>query len=144
MIGLDASTDEILVFASERDVITEADLSAVDMSDWKGVIDRSFSAWINRPIENEISVELCDGVVDLNGVITHNDYVINSDDNTIELPSSVADKIKDATVVILPKNPETKEGGGYKIISQEERDGKIFIKAAAAEIAEIYKSISSN
>lgn len=141
-VDLDASLDEILSCAYDNKVISAADIASVDVSDWKGVLDRASYSWTHQTFDNEISVELCDGVVDLSNTISYDDYVI--DGSTIELPSSVAAELKDASVVILPKNPETKKGGAYKIIKKEESGDKLIIEGLAAGIEDVYKSISSN
>ena len=134
-----ASMDEIISIAIEKGFITDSDLSKVDMTKTAEFIKNAAYAWSHQTFDNDISVTLADGVVDLNGVITADDWTMNGD--VIELSEEAAKDIKSGTVFILPKK-STGEGGAYKATAVVTTTGKVQISATPAEVADVYGSIN--
>ena len=139
----DSSMAEIIETALNTGVIDDIDISGIDLTESADIVEKAKYAWSHQEFENEIHVELADGVVDLNGIITADDFTIDGD--TVKLPSSLAESIKEGTVYILPKNPDTGEGGAYKAQSVTTDDsGMIEIKSVPAGFLEVYRGIASN
>ena len=107
------------------------------------IVEKAKDAWIHQEFDKEVHVELADGVIDLTGVIGADEYTIEGD--TVKLPSAAADSITEGTVYILPKNPDTGEGGAYKAESITVDDsGMVTIKSAPAGFLEVYSGVISN
>lgn len=136
-----SSMDEIIDCAIEYGVITDRDLSKVDLNDAIGYIAKANEAWMNPNFKNEIKVELVEGVIDLTNAMSSKDYSI--DGNNITMDSKYAANIKADTVFILPKDSVTGKGGAYKAKSVSTVNGKTTILGTPASVEEVYKSISS-
>ncbi len=134
-----ASMDEIISIAIEKGFIDDADLSKIDMTKTADFIKNAAYAWSHQTFDNDINVTLADGVVDLNGVITADDWTINGD--VIEMSETAAKDISSGTVFILPKKT-TGEGGAYKATAVVTTNGNVSITAAPADVAEVYGSIN--
>lgn len=138
MVTGEASMDEITSLAVEKGVIESNDLSAVDLSKAVDVVNNAYYAWTHQEFDTEINVELADGVVDLNGVVSADECEV--DGNTIKLPSSAAEKITAGTVFIIPD--DTTDGTAYKADAVTDNgDGTITINANPAYFEEVYGSI---
>ena len=138
-----SSMAEILESALQHGVINSLDISEITPANAEDIIEKAKYAWSHEEFDNNIHVELADGVVDLTEVITPDDYTI--DGNTIKISTDNAELIKEGTVYILPKNPETKEGGAYKAQSVTfDEAGMLTIESVPAEFTEVYSGIVSN
>lgn len=134
----DSSMDEIINCAVEKGVIESTDLTAIDLTKAVDIVNAACYAWTHQEFDNEISVVLADGVIDLTSIIDADDCTING--NTIILPSDVADKITADTVFIVPD--DTIDGTAYKaVIVTDNGDGTITVNANPADFTEVYGSI---
>ena len=136
-----ATMDEIINIAVEKGILSSPDLSQIDMTKTDEFIKTASYTWSHQTFDNEINVTLADGVVDLNGVISADDWTINGD--VIELSEEAAKDISSGTVFILPKK-STGEGGAYKATAVVTINGNVSITASPAEAGDVYGSISSN
>ncbi|MDE5770742.1 MAG: hypothetical protein K2I06_03780 [Ruminococcus sp.] len=119
------SMDEIIDCAVEKGVIESTDLSAIDLSKAVDIVNNAYYAWTHQEFDTEINVELADGVIDLNGVISADECEI--DGNTIKIPSDFAEKITGGTVFIVPD--DTPDGTAYMADTVTDNgDGTITIK----------------
>lgn len=131
---------EILECALQSGVIEDTELSASKLSQAADIVEKAKYAWVHQEFDNEIHVELCDGVIDLTNMT--GEYSING--NVIVLPSEYAENIDAGTVFILPKD-ETGQGGAYKAdLITDNGDGSITIQGNPAEFLEVYKKITTN
>lgn len=131
---------EILECALQRGVITDTDLTDDKLAQASDIVEKAKYAWAHQEFNNEIHVELCDGVIDLTNMTDN--FLISGD--TVILPSEYAEGIEQNTVYILPKD-ESGQGGAYKAQTiTDNGDGSITISGTPAEVFEVYKSITSN
>lgn len=138
----ESSLNEIILCALERGVIDDTNIMNIDLSKASDIVEKAKYSWTHQEFENEIHVELCDGVIDLTNEISVSDYTIDGD--TIELPDKYLDSIEPCTVYILPKDPTTGAGGAYKAQTVSEiGNGRIVVKSVPADVFEVYSSISS-
>ncbi|MDE6847957.1 MAG: hypothetical protein K2J44_01245 [Ruminococcus sp.] len=134
----EVSMEEIIDCAIEKGVIESTDLSAIDLSKAVDVVNNAYYAWTHQDFDTEINVELADGVIDLNGVVSADECEV--DGNTIKLPSEFAEKITAGTVFIIPD--DTFDGTAYKADAVTDNgDGTITINANPADFEEVYGSI---
>ncbi len=134
----EASMEEIIDCAVEKGVIESADLSVIDLSKAVDVVNNAYYAWTHQDFDTEVNVELVDGVVDLNGLVSADECEI--DGNTIKIPSEFAEKITSGTVFIIPD--DTLDGTAYKADAVTDNgDGTITINANPADFEEVYGSI---
>lgn len=139
----ESDISEIIACALEKGVIDDENLENIDMNNYAEIVQKAKYSWVHQDIDTEIHVELCDGVIDFNGVINVED--ITYDGDSIKIPSEYAKDISSGTVFVLPKNPDTGEGGAYKANTvTTDESGFTIIQGVPAEIQEVYKSISSN
>ena len=137
-----ASFSEIVICAVEKGIIDTPNLDAIDLADAVEIVEKAESAWSHQEFDNEISVTLCDGVIDLSQELSISDFTI--DGESITISGEFSSEIKEGTVFILPKNPNTGEGGAYKAESVTDNGFGILIKAKPADFMEVYAEISSN
>lgn len=131
---------EILECALQSGVITDTDLSDDKLLQTSEIVEKAKDAWVHQEFDNEIRVELCDGVIDLTNMT--GDFTING--NTVVLPSEFAEGIEQDTVFILPKDASG-QGGAYKAqMISDNGDGSITISGTPADVFEVYKSIKTN
>lgn len=137
----DDSVEDIINCAVEKGVIDSTDLSAIDLSKAVDVVEKAKYAWTHQEFDNEISVELADGVIDLTGRMSVDDFEI--DGNTIKLPAEFAGEITDGTVFILPDNSsEISDGTAYVAdMITDNGDGTITINGYPADFTQVYGSI---
>lgn len=130
---------EILECALQRGVITDTDLSADKLSQASEIVENAKHAWAHQEFNNEIHVELCDGVIDLTNMT--GDFQISGD--TVVLPSEYAAGIEQNTIYILPKDASG-QGGAYKAQTiTDNGDGSITISGTPAGVFEVYRSITT-
>lgn len=128
---------EIIECALQTGVITDADLSADLPGQAAEIVERAKHAWAHQEFDEEIHVELCEGVIDLTNMT--GDFTING--NTVVLPSEYAEGIEQNTVYILPKD-DAGQGGAYKAQTiTDNGDGSITITGTPADVFEVYQSI---
>lgn len=137
----DSSMDEILTCAVDKNVLTDADLSAVNLSDASGIIEKAAYAWTHKDFSDENNddggVILQDNVINLSEIIPESDVKI--EDHTITIPAEYAKDITTDSVVIFPGE----NGGAYKIQKIGETDGTtVVIEGIPAQMEEVYKSIN--
>ena len=131
---------EIIECAVQSGVIESTDLSAFKLSQASEIVEKAKYAWAHQEFNNEIHVELCDGVVDLTDMT--GSYLIKGD--VVVLPSEYAEGIEVNTVYILPKD-DSGQGGAYKANTiTDNGDGSITIQGTPAEISEVYQTIASS
>lgn len=129
------SIEDIINCAVEKDVIESPDLTAIDLSKAVDIVENAQYAWTHRTFENEINVELADGVIDLTDKVNSADVVI--DGNTITLPADIANEISAGSVIIIPDGSES--GKAYKAESIIDLgDGVITINGSPADFMEVY------
>lgn len=137
----DDSVEDIINCAVEKGVIDSTDLSAIDLSKAVDVVEKAKYAWTHQEFDNEISVELADGVIDLTGIMSVDDFEIDGD--TIKLPAEFAGEITDGSVFILPDNSsEISDGTAYVAdMITDNGDGTITINGSPADFTQVYGSI---
>ena len=125
-----AGMDEIISIAVNRGIISDPDTSKIDMTKAYEIIKNAAHIWANSAFDdisdNSSGVTLQDNVVDLNGVITADEWWV--EDDYIRMPPSAAEKIKGGDVFILPKKANG-EGGAYKSSSVAIVNDEVYIKA---------------
>lgn len=137
IVNGESSMDEIINCAVEKGVIESTDLSEIDLTKAVDVVNNACYAWTHQEFDTEINVELADGVIDLNGLVSADDCEING--NTIKLPAEFADSITAGTVFIVPDG--TTDGTAYKADSVTDNgDGTITINGNPADFTEVYGS----
>lgn len=141
MVTGDNSMEDIIDCAVETGVIDSTDLSAINLSKAVDVVEKAKYAWTHQEFDNEISVELADGVIDLTGRMSVDDFEI--DGNTIKLPAEFADEITEGSVFILPDNSsEISDGASYVADAVTDNgDGTITINGSPADFTQVYGSI---
>ena len=122
--------DEIIAVAAEKGIITDTDISKIDMSKADEFISNAAHAWTHQTFETETNVTLADGAVDLNGVITADEWWV--EDEYIRMPPSAAEKIRGGDVFILPKKSNG-DGGAYKASSVAIVNDEAYIRADKTE-----------
>lgn len=128
------SVDDIINCAVEKGVIESADLTAIDLSKAVDVVESAHYAWTHRTFENEVNVELADGVVDLTDKVNPADVVIDGD--TITLPADVAEEFSAGAVIIIPDGSES--GKAYLTQSIIDLgDGVITVNGSPVDFTEI-------
>ncbi len=133
----ESSLSDIVVSALERGVIEDLNLANLDLNKASEVVEKGAYAWIHQEFKNEVNIQFADGVIDLTDVISPSDYTINGDE--IELPEEYYDQIEPDSVIILPKDASTGEGGAYKVQSiVKTGDGKAVVQGTVAEIQDLY------
>ena len=137
----DTPQAEVIQSAIDHGVITDADLTLIDLADTYEIIDRAKDAWMHPDYDNEIHVELVDGVVDLTNEIGTDEFTI-SGDGSVVLPSRFADRIKEGTVFVLPKDAAG-NGGAYKAQKVTENGIHLEISCVPADVSEVYSSIKT-
>ena len=137
----DTPQAEVIQSAIDHGVITDADLTLIDLADTYEIIDRAKDAWMHPDYDNEIHVELVDGVVDLTNEIGTDEFTI-SGDGSVVLPSRFADRIKEGTVFVLPKDAAG-NGGAYKAQKVTENGIHLELSCVPADVSEVYSSIKT-
>lgn len=134
-----ATLDDIIKIAMEKGFIDDTDLSKIDLTKAAEFVEKTSYAWKHQTFDNEINVTLADGVIDLNNVISADDWSMDGD--TITLSPEAAKDIKSGTVFILPKK-STGEGGAYKATAVMELADNVQISASPADASQVYGSIN--
>ena len=128
----DASLDDILKCAVEKEVIKTADISEVDAGKYYDIIQAAKHSWAHQSFENKTDITLQEGVLDFSNELSAGDYTINGD--SIELPAEYAEKLEAGSVFILPEDSAAGTGGAYKAESITILgDGKLVVKSSKAD-----------
>ena len=137
---VDSSDQEIIRAAVDHGIISGENASVSDPGAAAAALSAAQNAWMHQDLEEHVDVALVDGVIDYTNQMSANEYTISND--SVTLTSDVAEDLKPDTVFVLPKDPETGEGGAYKTVSViDNHDGTSTVLSVPASVEEVYKHI---